>query len=984
MTLFPTLDARAQWEIQTLDSPKYFEYFGPRSIAVDNQGRPHMAYGGDRLYHAYFDDTGWHEETVDSSPGAGWAASIAIDSDSDNAVHICYTNASQYRMMYATKASSGSWTTVELAVGSSMTSTIAVDAQNHVHMCWVYYSELQYATNASGSFQVVTLKSGSLASPSSLTTDSQGKIHICYAQFLNPNWTLQHLTNATLTGEWSSETVDPGAGANFGGCVVAVDSLDKVHIGYVYDSWSLRHATNETGTWVREEVLTGADSQISMDLDSSNHVHLSYRTSIQGISGLRRATNATPTGSWTNELVAGGSGPFAALGITGFYSSIVVDGQNHLHISYFDNWLEGLQYATNASGAWVSTTVDTAGAPGQYCSIAVDPSDRVHISYNDSIWNFGKLKYAVSDTVGGWSLQEVDNSGRVGQYSSIAADSAGHAHIAYGDNAHGTTKYATNEAQSWAQATVSSSQGQYISLALDSSGNAHMAYIDYVESGSRVAYANNTLGTWTTEAVETSASYGLYYTSIAVDSQDQVHLVYYDYTAKTLKHAAKTSTGWDIESIASGVNLTSPTSVAVDASDKLHVCYYIYSSDPPGVFDLVMHATNALGSWTSEEVGFSGTVSAHGSIAVDHSENIHISFNTGGNGTGLTYASNATGKWVLENVDASLSEVGGYHSLAVDSQNRVHIAYYDATLRDLKYARKTSGAIAHTLTINKSGSGTGGVTSTDGQIDCGPGCASDTADYLPGDEVRLTASAAPGSSFRGWNGGGCSGYGECVVTMTADTSVTATFAELFTLFVNKGGNGAGRVVSGDGMMDCGSGCPSASADYFLGDQVRLTATADPGSAFTGWTGGGCSGTGECVLNIGGDTNVTASFSVPNLPDLTGSFSNITRRTTRFFGRTRHVIGGRLNVFNVGAADCNQSFGVRVYQSLDGIYSADDKFLGYLSFSSVHRGRATSRTFSYRIVNQNNVSGTFLIAVMDATNRVAEGNEANNIVLRVIP
>jgi beta-lactam-binding protein with PASTA domain len=39
----------------------------------------------------------------------------------------------------------------------------------------------------------------------------------------------------------------------------------------------------------------------------------------------------------------------------------------------------------------------------------------------------------------------------------------------------------------------------------------------------------------------------------------------------------------------------------------------------------------------------------------------------------------------------------------------------------------------------------------------------------------LAAIAASGSGFAGWSGGGCSGIGSCVVTINADTAVTATF-----------------------------------------------------------------------------------------------------------------------------------------------------------------------------------------------------------------
>jgi M6 family metalloprotease-like protein len=77
-----------------------------------------------------------------------------------------------------------------------------------------------------------------------------------------------------------------------------------------------------------------------------------------------------------------------------------------------------------------------------------------------------------------------------------------------------------------------------------------------------------------------------------------------------------------------------------------------------------------------------------------------------------------------------------------------------------------------TLTVAKSGSGSGTVTSDLAGITCGSDCAES---YLSGTTVTLTAAYAPGSKFTGWSGGGCSGTGSCVVSLSADTTVTATF-----------------------------------------------------------------------------------------------------------------------------------------------------------------------------------------------------------------
>ena len=175
----------------------------------------------------------------------------------------------------------------------------------------------------------------------------------------------------------------------------------------------------------------------------------------------------------------------------------------------------------------------------------------------------------------------------------------------------------------------------------------------------------------------------------------------------------------------------------------------------------------------------------------------------------------------------------------------------------------------YTLTIAHSGSGAGTVTSGDGAINCGTLCS---APYASGSSVTLTAVAASGSNFAGWSGGGCSGTAAtCTVTIGAAETVTAQFTlQNYTLTVARNGTGSGTVTSSDGTIHCGTAC---SAPYADGTSVTLTAVAASGSAFTGWTGGGCSGTAsECSVSVTAASTVTATFTVT--PSYTLTVSNI--------------------------------------------------------------------------------------------------------------
>ena len=86
-----------------------------------------------------------------------------------------------------------------------------------------------------------------------------------------------------------------------------------------------------------------------------------------------------------------------------------------------------------------------------------------------------------------------------------------------------------------------------------------------------------------------------------------------------------------------------------------------------------------------------------------------------------------------------------------------------------------------TLTVMKSGSGAGTVSSVDTAINCGASCSKT---YNGGTAVTLNAVAGAGSVFTGWSGP-CIGTGACNVTINATTTAVATFALTTTLTNNR-------------------------------------------------------------------------------------------------------------------------------------------------------------------------------------------------------
>jgi hypothetical protein len=166
-----------------------------------------------------------------------------------------------------------------------------------------------------------------------------------------------------------------------------------------------------------------------------------------------------------------------------------------------------------------------------------------------------------------------------------------------------------------------------------------------------------------------------------------------------------------------------------------------------------------------------------------------------------------------------------------------------------------------TLTINKTGSGTG-------TVECKFGAGSFGACTSPqpnGTAVEVKATASAGSELASLSGtgsasGNCSGS-TCSFTITANSSVTAEFNLVSrTLSVTNAGTGSGSV-----KCEINSGPEEAcAASYLNGTSVKLKATAASGSTFAGFSAGTGSAaacaTSPCTFTIAANSAVTATFT----------------------------------------------------------------------------------------------------------------------------
>ena len=98
------------------------------------------------------------------------------------------------------------------------------------------------------------------------------------------------------------------------------------------------------------------------------------------------------------------------------------------------------------------------------------------------------------------------------------------------------------------------------------------------------------------------------------------------------------------------------------------------------------------------------------------------------------------------------------------------------------------------------------------------------------------------------------------IIYNANSVVLTVLPPTQTLTVTPRGSGSGTVLSTPAGISCGATC---SASLASGMTVTLTATPVAGSVFTGWLGA-CTGRANCVLTIGSNNTVSASFALSSV------------------------------------------------------------------------------------------------------------------------
>lgn len=692
------------WQFERPDEgPAWWAPKGDHSLRFDNQGRAHITYGGDHLYHAYRDGSGWHASIVDYAPAPGrWGEYAALALDGDGRPHISYYDPYHGDLRYAHEDAGGWHAEVVDAAGDVGGYTaIAIDSQGLPHIA--YYDatnqDLRYAVWTGGTWQIANVASlGDVGRYASLALDGAGLPYISYYDATN-----QDLRLAKYDGSgWQTVTaVADGVVGEFAS--LALNSASMPFIAYLDRSQGTIRLAYALGTQWRSLELFRPQSPIPA------YLPVSISTAVNGLYEVHIAFSVPGLGAYHGLVTGARSETPAAPSVIGWELVSGSDGWSAMSMSFLDSGAPaialGNRLALREGDAWRFETIDPSDADmvGRFASLAIDSSGRPLIAYSAKFYD--ELRLATRAQTGGWDAETLHGQGSHAN-GVLALDVDDHPHVAYhlGNQVH----YQTWNGSAWISATIPaislSGYANGIGFALDDLGQPHVSFSDDNLGGSgRLMYGFWDGSAWQMTVIDQADGSP---SSLALDSQGRPHISYAAHD--TLRYAYWTEAAWITTTVDASPDIISWNALALDSQDRAHISYCYRQSQGSLKY---AHWTGA--AWSLETVDNEGDTGSDNDIALDSQDQPYISYWRQGaiREGGLMLAHRTQGGWSLQPVDLNGS-IAYETSLALDSDDLPMIAYYDYDANDLKYARAVAGAPTPTVTPTPTNTATPTPTKT--------------------------------------------------------------------------------------------------------------------------------------------------------------------------------------------------------------------------------------------------------------------------------
>lgn len=708
------------WTTTIVDGPPFFYFMTDRNLRFDKSANrvPCTAYGGDHLYFSCYNPVTltWSQEIVDAAPMVGSYA--ALDFNNYNIPFISYYDALNASLKLAYKVGLG-WAKVTVDIGTEVPlppypveglqplepEILTPEQQQEAEQ--TYWDQLLAFFPGLRMYAPGFLdgKVG-VGKHTSIDIDLNNVVHVSY---------YDQLHGALKYAYWDGNTpapltsfVDWGHQSDLGlWTSIVVDDWYRPQIAYMDEKYDdLKYAVKMGDTWDIKVVDNGTNvgpfASITL-LENANFpfnprltpyiVYMAFNYDAPNFA-LKYARLQNDNNTWSRGTID------PSLGV-GLFASVVKAAGDRLHVSYYDGLKGDLKYATSTNGTnWNLRTLQTTGNQGLFSSIDMNWEDEPGITYFDT--TNGTWEFIYKDGANWFSLPTVPaytiaTASNVGMNTSLDISSTGFPHISYLNETKGWLKHAEWTGLAWATDVVTNtaSLGTFNSIGLEVN-RPRVAYYD-VPHGDLIL-STRTAGLWVDDIVDQYDDVGSF-VSLAIDSNYVPHLSYVNATWDLLNYAK-----WDVNTSTWATatvdffDIGGYTSIAIDGPS-------FFGNLKPGIsyFDFVQeqvryaYQTN-FEAWQNIGIATTGDptdqeplLEPFSSIDFDGNNYPHIAFYDETLGD-LRYAYQDSGGWHYETVDGfhdpNLLDVGRWVDLVVDGLNRPHICYYDAKDQDLRYAYK--------------------------------------------------------------------------------------------------------------------------------------------------------------------------------------------------------------------------------------------------------------------------------------------------------
>ncbi len=234
----------AEWHIETVEG--YGGRFGEfNDLALDAAGHPHIAYtesgtNWQVLRYAYHDGSVWHKETVDGLGDADVGSYVSLALDDDGHPHMSYQDDTNLDLRYAYYDGSVWHTeTVDSEGDTGYHTSLALDSAGHPHIAYVNGSAHVKYAHYDGSIWISETVGAAwiVGAYPSLALDGDDRPHIVYGRYLCVwDCTGRLIYNVYDGSAWQSEIVDEGTDLKFTFSSLALDGNEQPHIAYCEDT----------------------------------------------------------------------------------------------------------------------------------------------------------------------------------------------------------------------------------------------------------------------------------------------------------------------------------------------------------------------------------------------------------------------------------------------------------------------------------------------------------------------------------------------------------------------------------------------------------------------------------------------------------------------------------------------------------------------------------------------------------------------------